>query len=104
MKPNVIEILETYYKNYLSREIDKFNKRQPSARQMLKGIKQLSTESRFNTMINNIRLCKEVLDGLRISFDFYLTENLLYEREKIPILNFVPAYYDISNENNKYVG
>ncbi|XP_074650611.1 MSL complex subunit 3-like isoform X1 [Tubulanus polymorphus] len=76
---NVITILESYAKDYAINTIVSTGDRG-----------RLHRENNQQTQ-RNITLCNEVMDGLRILFDFLLPTNLLYNPER-------PQYENIINE------
>ncbi|XP_033122388.1 male-specific lethal 3 homolog [Anneissia japonica] len=77
--PTVLTILEDYIK-YFAVSIDKQAKSVPATYLTSAGTQKEIPQPPAPT--NNLKLCKEVMDGLRIMFDFMLPACLLYLPEK----------------------
>lgn len=81
-EPNVITILESYYRHYATNQICGVSER-PNARYRNSFVKQ-DIKPKTEDIQDNLRLCREVVDGLRVYFDFSLNDLLLYGVEKGP--------------------
>lgn len=81
VEPHVVHILEMYWKQYAAKELakisDKPNTRNRSASNAVGLVKQKPEHVQ-----KNVNTCKELVDGLRVYFDYTLTDLLLYERER----------------------
>lgn len=81
VEPHVVHILEMYWKQYAAKELakisDKPNTRNRSASNAVGLVKHKPEHIQ-----KNINTCKELVDGLRVYFDYTLTDLLLYERER----------------------
>ncbi|XP_071947557.1 MSL complex subunit 3B-like isoform X2 [Antedon mediterranea] len=77
--PSVLTILEDYIK-YFAESIDKQAKHVPVTYVTSSGVQREFQQPPPPT--NNVRLCREVMDGLRVMFDFMLPACLLYLPEK----------------------
>ncbi|KAL1497162.1 hypothetical protein ABEB36_008167 [Hypothenemus hampei] len=77
--PNVVSILESYYRNYVNSQFcDPNGKSQSRSRNSF----HKETKIKASDIQKNIILCQEVLDGLRSYFDFSVNDLLLYRGEK----------------------
>ncbi|KAJ8954959.1 hypothetical protein NQ318_000390 [Aromia moschata] len=98
--PNIVTILETYYRHYATNQIcgltEKSNTRYrgtPAANHV---------KGKPEDIQKNLTVCREVMDGLRIYFDFTLNDLLLYKNEKGQVKTkqavFLPPTAEIKNE------
>ncbi|KAK5649908.1 hypothetical protein RI129_000937 [Pyrocoelia pectoralis] len=74
-EPNVVTILEMYWKHYATGLFCGLNDK-PLTRH------RIPTKIRSEDVQKNLNICKEMLDGLRIYFDFTLKDLLLYDKER----------------------
>ncbi|KAJ8920482.1 hypothetical protein NQ315_005351 [Exocentrus adspersus] len=99
-EPNVVTILETYYRHYATNQIcgltEKSNTRYrpPPVNNQVKP--------KPEDIQKSLTVCREVMDGLRIYFDFTLNDLLLYNSEKGQFKTgqavFLPPTADVKNE------
>ncbi|XP_018332249.1 male-specific lethal 3 homolog [Agrilus planipennis] len=75
-EPCIITILEKYWKQYATNQIYCLTEKSNSGRYRNQQKKKPEEIQR------NLNVCKEVLDGLRIYFDFTLNDLLLYRKEQ----------------------
>ncbi|KAK4881742.1 hypothetical protein RN001_005061 [Aquatica leii] len=73
--PNVVAILEMYWKHYATSLLCGLNAK-PHTRH------RTPSKIRPDDVQKNLNLCKEMLDGLRIYFDFTIKDLLLYKKEQ----------------------
>lgn len=81
-EPNVITILESYYRHYATNQICGVNEK-PNARYR-NNFANREVKPKTEDINDNLSICREVVDGLRIYFDFALNDILLYGVEKGP--------------------
>lgn len=79
-EPNVATILETYYRLYASNQICGLTEK-PAGRYRNPNNQQVNGKTKSEYIQRNLTVCREVLDGLRIYFDFTLNDLLLYKEE-----------------------
>ncbi|GJQ86239.1 putative MRG protein [Trypoxylus dichotomus] len=75
--PHIITILELYWKHYALNQICCLNEKPAKYRAYNNFPK-----NRPEDVQRNLNICKEVLDGIRIYFDFTLEDLLLYKSER----------------------
>ncbi|XP_056642015.1 male-specific lethal 3 homolog isoform X2 [Diorhabda carinulata] len=118
-EPNVATILETYYRHYATNQICGLTEK-PAGRYRNPSNQQLSGKTKSEYIQRNLTVCREVLDGLRIYFDFTLNDLLLYKEEIGQIAtkktifepfsgdpkNILKSQCDIGNDSNNgdYLG
>ncbi|KAI4458732.1 mortality factor 4-like protein [Holotrichia oblita] len=76
-EPNVVTILELYWRQYASNQICCLNEKPAKYR----GYNNF-TKIRPEDLQKNLNICKEILDGIRIYFDFTIEDLLLYKSEE----------------------
>jgi len=81
-EPNVITILESYYRHYATNQICGVSEKS-NTRYRNNSINK-ETKPKNDDIHDNLSICREVVDGLRIYFDFALNDLLLYGTEKGP--------------------
>ncbi|CAG9765966.1 unnamed protein product [Ceutorhynchus assimilis] len=79
-EPNVVAILESYYRHYVTNQFCGLNEKSHSRNRTSLNIKE--SKPKTEDIQKNLTLCREVIDGLRIYFDFKVNELLLYKVEK----------------------
>nr|XP_022910447.1 male-specific lethal 3 homolog [Onthophagus taurus] len=97
--PNVVTILESYWKQYVSNQFNCLNEKTTKYRAYTHSPKITIEEVQ-----RNLNLCREVLDGIRIYFDFTLHDLLLYRCEKDMVqtsqVKFTPLKMSMKDENH----
>ncbi|XP_030748090.1 male-specific lethal 3 homolog [Sitophilus oryzae] len=78
-EPNVVFILESYYKHYATNQICGLQEKQ---NYRCRNNFYKDSKPKTEDIQKNLALCREVVDGLRIYFDFTLNDLLLYGAEK----------------------
>ncbi|KAF7285009.1 male-specific lethal 3 [Rhynchophorus ferrugineus] len=81
-EPNVVSILESYYKHYATNQICGLTEKSNSR---YRNHFYKDTKPKTEDIQRNLTICREVMDGLRIYFDFTVNDLLLYEAERDPI-------------------
>ncbi|XP_060517612.1 male-specific lethal 3 homolog isoform X2 [Cylas formicarius] len=79
-EPNIVTILETYYKHYATSQICGLNEK-PSSRYKYYSHNQ-NCRPKHEDVQRNLAICREVMDGLRLYFDFTVNDLLLYGIER----------------------
>ncbi|CAG9836914.1 unnamed protein product [Diabrotica balteata] len=79
-EPNIATILESYYRHYATNQICGLTEKS-TGRYRTQSINQNSVKPKPEDIQRNLAICREVLDGLRIYFDFTLSDLLLYKQE-----------------------
>lgn len=74
----VVAILENYYKHYATNQICGLNEKQSKYR----SFSNQSNKCKPEDIHRNLTICREVMDGLRIYFDFTVNDLLLYKSER----------------------
>ena len=78
----MIEILENFVRHYAIKTLTGPQEKSKVTRRMSLTKKDVKSVIDYDAIRTNIDLCKEVSDGLRVYFDFILTDFLLYPEEK----------------------
>lgn len=93
----ILSILENFVRSYAIKVVTAPQQEQtkPKRRSSVLGIKKEPKVKTidYDAIVNNIDLCKEVADGLRVYFNFILKDFLLYPEEK-------EEYENIMSEEN----
>lgn len=71
-QPTVISILESWVQHYTTTQLTNI----PDKPQRNK------VQNSLQKTVSDINICREIADGLRIYFDFTLSDLLLYKQEK----------------------
>ncbi|KAL1461429.1 hypothetical protein WDU94_013329 [Cyamophila willieti] len=71
--PNVIEILDSFYRHYAAIEINAFPNRTPSTNE--------NSPPTLKDLMKSLNSLIHIVDGVRIYFDFSLKQTLLYNNE-----------------------
>ncbi|CAG9861168.1 unnamed protein product [Phyllotreta striolata] len=101
--PNIVTILESYYRHYANNQIcglmEKTTVRYRTA------LNQTQGKPKPEDVHRNLTICREVLDGLRVYFDFTLNDLLLYKEEVGQIATkqatFEPYSGEVKNESKR---
>nr|CAH7730744.1 unnamed protein product [Callosobruchus chinensis] len=97
--PNVVTILEMYYRHYATNQICGLTEKYTPRYRPL-AVNQ--TKPKPEDIQKNLTVCREVLDGLRIYFDYTVNDLLLYGPEKRQVETkqavFESPCSDIKNE------
>ncbi|XP_063912809.1 male-specific lethal 3 homolog isoform X2 [Zophobas morio] len=78
-EPNVLTILEGYWRHYATNQICDLNEKSHSRHRYLF---HSQSKRRPEDVQRNLSVCSEVLDGLRIYFDYTVGDLLLYKTEQ----------------------
>ncbi|XP_050307436.1 male-specific lethal 3 homolog isoform X2 [Anthonomus grandis grandis] len=81
-EPNVVTILESYYRHYATNQFCGLNEK-PSSRYR-NHFNNRENRPKTEDIQRNVALCREVCDGLRTYFDYTVNDLLLYGSEKGP--------------------
>ncbi|CAH1107841.1 unnamed protein product [Psylliodes chrysocephalus] len=79
-EPNVATILESYYRHYATNQICGLTEKS-TIRYRGPSVNQNQTKAKPDDIQKNLTICREVLDGLRVYFDYTLNDLLLYKEE-----------------------
>ncbi|EEB17910.1 conserved hypothetical protein [Pediculus humanus corporis] len=94
--PTVLEILESYIKHCgVKQPNESESKSQRRTRSHFQDTREVDPMKDFEAMVARLNLCKEIVDGLRIYFDFTLGQLLLYDYER-------PQFEDSRTESKEY--
>ncbi|KAF5286914.1 hypothetical protein FQA39_LY00447 [Lamprigera yunnana] len=85
-EPSVVAILEMFWKHYATKLFGGLNDK-PYTRH------RTATKIRSDDVQKNLNICKEMLDGLRIYFDFTVKDLLLYKKEQNQVDTSVAKLY-----------
>nr|XP_023021369.1 male-specific lethal 3 homolog [Leptinotarsa decemlineata] len=100
-EPNVVTILESYYRHYATNQICGLTET-PAVRYRPSLVNQNPIKAKPEDIQKNLKLCREVMDGLRIYFDFTINDLLLYKPEqgKVNTMQAVcePVRAEVKNE------
>ena len=94
-EPNIVTLLEGFVRNFACNLVCKTPEK-PRAHRSSTCSNHSQSGAETGTSIsisNSLALCKEVIDGLRVSFDFLLPLTLLYDPEK-------PQYEQLKNSGD----
>lgn len=84
-EPNIVTILEGFVKHYAVNQLCNSSTTAPSSskngQRHYKYIHSNKTQD-LDSICRNLNICKEVADGLRVYFDFTLSDLLLYSQER----------------------
>ncbi|KAJ8956575.1 hypothetical protein NQ314_006702 [Rhamnusium bicolor] len=80
-EPNIVTILESYYRHYATNKICGLTEKS-SARYKPPPANVNNVKPKPEDIQKNLTVCREIIDGLRIYFDFTLDDLLLYKSEK----------------------
>lgn len=97
--PNVLEILEGYVRHFSMSQLrtnEETGRRRRSRSQFREEGRDTDPVKDFENMLARLNLCKEVVDGLRVYFDFTLGQLLLYDAER-------PQYEEMQIGLKEYV-
>ncbi|XP_075226265.1 male-specific lethal 3 isoform X2 [Lycorma delicatula] len=81
IKYNVLSILEGYVKDCATKALSNTQSENEKPMRSSSSTSQNPVKS-VESLRNKLNLCKEVVDGLRVYFDFTLKDLLLYQKEK----------------------
>ncbi|KAH0810422.1 hypothetical protein GEV33_012368 [Tenebrio molitor] len=87
--PNIVNILESYWRHYATNQIYDLNEKTNSRHRYPFNSQ---TKRRPEDVQRNLSVCSEVLDGLRIYFDFTYKDLLLYKSEQGQIETAAAVY------------
>lgn len=80
--PTVVEILEGYVKHFGQTQLTDSGEPKRRTRGRYREKREVDSAKDFESLSARLNLCKEVVDGLRIYFDFTLGQLLLYDLER----------------------
>lgn len=83
-QPTVINILESWVQHYTTTQLTNIPE---------KPQRNNKVQNSLEKTISDINICREIADGLRIYFDFTLSNLLLYkhEKEQYSTMKFIPV-------------
>ncbi|XP_017782513.1 PREDICTED: male-specific lethal 3 homolog isoform X2 [Nicrophorus vespilloides] len=79
-EPNIITILEIFWKHYATSQ--KYGDSGEKGRHRTAAAYNNGVKIKPEIIQRNVNVCQEVLDGVRIYFDFFLSDLLLYNNER----------------------
>ncbi|CAH1155086.1 unnamed protein product [Phaedon cochleariae] len=79
--PNIVTILESYYRHYATNQICGLTEKS-TGRYRLPPANPNQVKAKPEDIQKNLTVCREVMDGLRIYFDFTVNNLLLYKPEE----------------------
>jgi len=82
-QPNIVTLLEMFVRNYAIQKLAQLEKQ--LAKSPYNQFNKISTDKesdKYDEAVNNINICKEVAEGVRILIDFHLGNILLYRKEE----------------------
>ncbi|KAL0275764.1 UNVERIFIED_CONTAM: hypothetical protein PYX00_003524 [Menopon gallinae] len=80
--PTVVEILEGYVRHFGQTQLTDSGESKRRTRGRYREKREVDSAKDFESLSARLNLCKEVVDGLRIYFDFTLGQLLLYDLER----------------------